>query len=83
MPESSLFAFGIFYFDVGFRAHTAGSFLLHGQKKRTLNAGIKNQRKGRPATQISANYALIPLRFSPTLAHNQTRTKSVLKHGCA
>jgi len=25
-----------------------GSFLLHGQKKRTLKAGIKNQRKGRP-----------------------------------
>jgi len=24
-----------FYFDVGFRAHTAGSFLLRGQKKRT------------------------------------------------
>jgi len=37
-----------FYFDVGFRAHTADSFLLHGQKKRTLKTGIKNQRKGRP-----------------------------------
>jgi len=42
-----LIACGCFYFDVGFRAHTAGSFLLHGQKKRTKEKAARrlDQRK--------------------------------------
>jgi len=70
-----VYACGSFYFDA-VSGPQPGSFLLFAQKE-------TNQRKGPPVTQISANNALIPLCFSPALAHNQTRTKNVLKQGCA
>jgi len=47
MPESSLTAFGAFILMRASRAHTAGSFLLRGQKKRTKEKAARrlDQRK--------------------------------------
>jgi len=67
-PESRCCLFCIavamFDLDVGFRAHTAGSFLLHGQKKRTKE---KAARMTCPAN--NAGYPRQLLLRCPTFAH--------------
>jgi len=62
-----------FYFDA-VSGPRPDSLLLHGQKKRT---------KEKAARFLARQTTPGSLRFSSALAYNQTRTKGVLKHGCA
>ena len=57
----------MFDLDVGFRAHTAGSFLLHGQKKRTKEKAAR--------MTCPANNAGYPALLSQSGAHYNSHKK--------
>jgi len=63
-----------FYFDVGFRAHTAGSFLLCGQKKRTKEKAARI-----PCPANNAGYPVLLTHFGAQPNSHKRRAQTGLR----